>query len=193
MSISATRCLIAARSPHAVDLQRLGDGLTDRQAGVERGERVLEDDLDVAAHAAAGPRCPSSVSSVPSNLTEPEVGRISCSTERPVVDFPHPDSPTRPEGLARGDGEGDAGDGVDRADPAAHERPAAQRELLDQVGDLEQRSRRRRDAGAVASRVSETVMRSRCPRRRRRRPARGRPGRPPRRSGRRHGARRAPR
>ena len=38
----------------------------------------------------------SSVSSVPSNLTEPDVGRVSCSTERPVVDFPQPDSPTSP-------------------------------------------------------------------------------------------------
>ena len=39
---------------------------------------------------------PSWVSSAPSNLTEPDVGRISCRTHRPVVDFPQPDSPTSP-------------------------------------------------------------------------------------------------
>ena len=36
------------------------------------------------------------VSSMPSNLTEPEVGSISRSTQRPTVDFPEPDSPTSP-------------------------------------------------------------------------------------------------
>ncbi len=36
------------------------------------------------------------VSSVPRNLTEPAVGTISCRTQRPTVDLPEPDSPTRP-------------------------------------------------------------------------------------------------
>ena len=36
------------------------------------------------------------VNSVPSRLTEPEVGRGTCIMALPVVDFPHPDSPTRP-------------------------------------------------------------------------------------------------
>src|SRR5216683_5170522 len=38
----------------------------------------------------------SCVSSVPSNFTEPLVGLYSCRIARPVVDLPHPDSPTRP-------------------------------------------------------------------------------------------------
>ena len=36
------------------------------------------------------------VSSLPSNITEPEVGRGSCMAARPVVLLPQPDSPTRP-------------------------------------------------------------------------------------------------
>ena len=38
----------------------------------------------------------SSVSSVPSSFTDPPVGRTSWRMPRPVVDLPHPDSPTRP-------------------------------------------------------------------------------------------------
>src|SRR6185369_6235488 len=34
--------------------------------------------------------------SLPANRTSPEVGSISLRIERPVVDFPHPDSPTSP-------------------------------------------------------------------------------------------------
>ena len=36
------------------------------------------------------------VSSVPSKRTVPETGGGSCITARPVVDLPHPDSPTSP-------------------------------------------------------------------------------------------------
>src|SRR5689334_519522 len=36
------------------------------------------------------------VRSRPSNTTEPLVGRSSCRMQRPVVVFPHPDSPTSP-------------------------------------------------------------------------------------------------
>ena len=39
---------------------------------------------------------PMSVSSDPSKLTVPPVGRLICMTALPVVDLPHPDSPTRP-------------------------------------------------------------------------------------------------
>ena len=38
----------------------------------------------------------SSVNSTPSKRTEPEVAGMSCRMQRPVVDFPQPDSPTRP-------------------------------------------------------------------------------------------------
>ena len=39
-------------SPQVVDLDRLGDDVADRHARVERGVRVLEDHLHVAAHLA---------------------------------------------------------------------------------------------------------------------------------------------
>ncbi len=36
------------------------------------------------------------VSSVPLNFTDPPLGTMSCRTQRPTVDLPEPDSPTRP-------------------------------------------------------------------------------------------------
>ena len=42
------------------------------------------------------------VSSTPSKLTSPDVGGVSWSSARPSVDFPQPDSPTRPYVLPRG-------------------------------------------------------------------------------------------
>ena len=36
------------------------------------------------------------VSSTPPRFTEPRVGLITWATARPVVDLPHPDSPTSP-------------------------------------------------------------------------------------------------
>ncbi len=39
---------------------------------------------------------PMVVSSRPRNFTEPDVGLCSCRMARPVVDLPHPDSPTTP-------------------------------------------------------------------------------------------------
>ena len=41
-------------------------------------------------------RCGSLVTSRPSNSMRPEVGSTNRSTVRPSVDFPQPDSPTRP-------------------------------------------------------------------------------------------------
>ncbi len=38
----------------------------------------------------------SAVTSCPSKVTSPEVGSISRRMQRPVVDLPQPDSPTRP-------------------------------------------------------------------------------------------------
>jgi ABC-type oligopeptide transport system ATPase subunit len=44
---------------------------------------------------------PSDRTSLPSNSISPEVGSIRRSTQRPVVDLPQPDSPTRPSVSAR--------------------------------------------------------------------------------------------
>ena len=97
-------------------------------ARVERGVRVLEDELDVAAqraHLAA--RQPDQLA--PSNTTLPHVAGCRLSTARPVVDLPQPDSPTRPSASPRIDLERDAVDGLDVAD-GAPEQPAADREVL---------------------------------------------------------------
>ena len=147
---------MAARSPTPWICSGSAMASSDGEARVERGEGILEDDLNVTAHPpqVRGPF--SSVSSVPSNLTEPEVGRVSCSTERPVVDFPQPDSPTRPSVSPGAMVKETPRHGVDLADLVAHERAAAQREVLDQVGDLEQRCRRGRRAAPVRCPFSVT-------------------------------------
>ena len=74
--------------------QRLGDDLARRQARVERGVRVLEDDLQVLAGAGASRSAESVVSSSPSSFTEPEVGSTRRTTDFAVVVLPQPDSPT---------------------------------------------------------------------------------------------------
>jgi len=56
---------------------------------------ILEDHLHPGAHLAKAPRS-NDVSSVPSNVTVPDVGFSTWTRARPVVDLPHPDSPTRP-------------------------------------------------------------------------------------------------
>ena len=75
---------------------------------------------------------------MPLNLTEPDVGSISCSTQRPTVDLPEPLSPTRPSVSPSSIDERHVGDRLheplDRPDALAR----ADREHLDQVGDLEQ-------------------------------------------------------
>ena len=50
----------------------------------------------MSRHRARIERLSSRVTSRPSNQTSPEVGSIRRSTQRPVVDLPQPDSPTRP-------------------------------------------------------------------------------------------------
>src|SRR5947209_1488560 len=41
-------------------------------------------------------RSPMASTSTPDNRTEPDVGSTSRTTDRPVLDLPHPDSPTNP-------------------------------------------------------------------------------------------------
>ena len=121
----------------AVDVQRLGDGFPDRQAGVERGEGILEDDLNVAAHVAQG-----------ATLDLGQLGAVEADGARCRHDqLQHAASRGRfaaaglahePEGLARRDAEADTAHRVHDADLVADEGAAAQREVLDQVFDLEQ-------------------------------------------------------
>ena len=81
---------------------------------------------------------PSSVSSVPVELDRargrPDQLQHGASRGR----LPAARLADEAQGLPGGDAEGDPRDGVDRPDPAPHERPAAQREFLHQVGDLQQ-------------------------------------------------------
>ena len=161
-------------------------------ARVERGERVLEDDLDLPAHLPHGAAVqlgqlrPVELDRARRRLDElqhgPTGGRLAA-----------PGLADEAEGLARGDAEGDAADGVDDADLVPDERPAAHREVLDQVCDLQQRPGRAPGAGVDGAElgdrhaidvVDDAVGEDR---------GHGRPVRPPRRSGRRHGARPAPR
>ena len=74
----------------------------------------------------------------PSNQTSPAVGSIRRSTQRPVVLLPQPDSPTRPSVSPGGQLEADAVDRMHVVDHAAQQ-PAADREVLLQVLDLQQR------------------------------------------------------
>jgi hypothetical protein len=78
-----------------IDDQRLADDRADIHARIERGVRVLKDDLDVAAQDARS-SAPSDRTSLPSKWISPPLGSIRRSTQRPVVDLPQPDSPTRP-------------------------------------------------------------------------------------------------
>ena len=77
--------------------QRLGDDLADRHARIERGERILEDDLHRLAL-----RGRMRLGLEPREILRrarrrgPGRSAVSRSTARPRVDLPQPDSPTRP-------------------------------------------------------------------------------------------------
>ena len=78
------------------------------------------------------------VSDWPSKRTSPDVGSMRSRSMRPVVDLPHPDSPTSPSVSRRFTVEGDAGHGGHRADRASED-AAPDREVLDEVGGDQQR------------------------------------------------------
>ncbi len=82
--------------------------------------------------AGASPVATASEISVPSSLMLPEVGSTSRVTQRPTVDLPLPDSPTRPMISPGPMVKRDAVDGLDRAGAAAE--AAGGREVLDEVG-----------------------------------------------------------
>ncbi len=82
-------------------MQRLADDLADRHARIERRIGVLEDRLDLAAdrlHVSA-----LAAGEVAAFETQLRLRSASSSRRisRPTVVLPQPDSPTRPERLAR--------------------------------------------------------------------------------------------
>ncbi len=131
-----------------VNLQRLGDGLADGDARVERGERILEDDLEIPA----------------------DLAHVSCAELGELNPFERDRARGRTrqlqdrasrrrlaatrlahqaQGLAGSDGEGDAGDRVDLPDTVPDERATAHGEVFDEVGDFEQWCGRRCGVGCV--------------------------------------------
>ena len=122
--------------PPAVGAQRFGDEVEDGQTRVQRRHRVLEDDLDVAAHGAApGARDLGGVlgqDDDAARLGRLEVEDLQQRRRLAAAGLPH-----QGEGLAPAHVEGDARDGVDRAHAPLEDGPLHERELLDQVGDAQ--------------------------------------------------------
>ena len=83
----------------------------------------------------------------PASSTEPEFGRSSATTTRPMVVLPQPDSPTRPNVSPALTVNETSDTACTAGHPALQDRPGGDRELLDQVAHLEQR----RSAGAAPS------------------------------------------
>ena len=90
----------------------------------------------IFAHVAG---CPARSAPSLRTCTEPDVGLISCSTDRPVVDLPHPDSPTRPSVSPAAMVKETPHTAWTTPTLCRTKRPAAHRELLDEVCDLQQR------------------------------------------------------
>ena len=116
--------------------QRLGDDVEDRQARVQGGHGVLEDDLQVAAHLAA--------------LGPPQVGRVLAQDHDRALLGPLEGEDLHEggglaasgladqgQGLAPADVEGDAVDGVDGAHASFEDGALHEGELLDEVGDAQ--------------------------------------------------------
>ena len=113
--------LDAALGPCPLDAERRADDRADRVPRVQRRVGVLEDHLHVAAQIGRICRAARWLMSRPSNPIVPAWARAACVIERPAVDLPQPDSPTRPSVSPRRDVEGDAVDRLDRADLAPEE------------------------------------------------------------------------
>ena len=153
-----------------VDGQRLADDRADRHARIERGERVLEDDLHVAAERAERSRRRAAVTLRPSNQISPAVGSISRRMQRPVVDLPEPDSPTSPSVSPLAMSKLTLSTACTRLGFAGEE-AAADREVLGQVLDAQERLGHR---AAISRRARPARRRPRG--RRRHRAAAARPG-----------------
>ena len=125
------------RRPHGMDPQPLADALPDRRPRVERGVRVLEDDLH-----------PPPVRLEFAALDRRDVGSVELDRAGRGLDQPQQQPPDRglararlanePERLAATDLEAHAGHRLDDGDRPVEE-PAPDREVLDEVAHLDER------------------------------------------------------
>ena len=94
-SSSRTR-RVHASAAHAVRRERLGEDVADRQARIERGQRILEDHLQIAAdRESLRVRHPRGVAGR-ARRSLPAIGRTRFRISMIVVVLPQPDSPTSP-------------------------------------------------------------------------------------------------
>ncbi len=128
--------LLLVLGADAVDAQRLADDVPDAHARVERGIRVLEDDLHVAAQALhLGARGAHDVDALEGDLAG---GRLDQAQHAaPGGRLAAPALADEPQRLALVDVEGDAVDRVDVAGRAL-QHTALDGEVLLEVADLEQ-------------------------------------------------------
>ena len=146
------------RRRELMDRQRLADDCADRHARIERGERVLEDDLHVAAERSERP-----------GVELGDVAALEPDFARRRFDQPQDAAPGRrltraglahqPERLALGDVEADT---VDRMHGLglAGEEAAADLEVLGQVLHAQQRLGH---VAAASSAGSTSTQATRCP------------------------------
>ena len=113
------------------------DDLADGHARVERGVGVLEDDLHAPAQRRSRVAGESGRCRCPRRRTRPPVGSIRRRTERPSVDLPQPDSPTRPASRRARSSKRDAVDGAHQPTDLAAEQAARIGKCLHQAVDLE--------------------------------------------------------
>jgi hypothetical protein len=130
----------------AVDLQRLGEDLVDRDPRVQRRVGVLEDDLDVAAQR---PQVPVGELREVVPLEQHLTGRRRVQAEQrpPGRRLAAARLADQAERLVRVEVEAHPADGVDDADLAAHQPRAAHWEVLDQIAYGEDRLAGGRVAG----------------------------------------------
>ncbi len=138
-----------------VDLVRLADDVADRHARVERGVRVLEDHLDVAADRLQGAaREAGDVLALVADL--PAGGALQVDEHPGHRRLAAAGLADDAEGLALVQVEGDPVDRLDRADLAAEDDALGQREVLDQVVDLQDGFARR--AGGLQAGAGQQVL-----------------------------------
>jgi hypothetical protein len=124
-----------------VDAQALADAVADRRPWVQARVRVLEDDLH-----------PPSIRLERGTLDRRDIGAVELDPARGRVEEPQDHPPDRglaaarlaheAEGLAAADLEADPVDRLDRPDLTLQD-PAADREVLDEIRDPNQRPLRR--------------------------------------------------
>ena len=165
-SSSATR-VVDRRLVEAVGQQRFCEHVEHRQPRVQRGDRILEHHLQVAAQRSAAARGRGSATSVPSTSIVPACGAVSSRIWCSVVDLPEPDSPTMPS--VRPCCSSKLTPSTARTSPirAAQHHALGQRVGLDQVVDPQHHAGRRAVAvGAARLRWTRRRSRLRCGRRR---------------------------